>query len=128
MLSRGINTTGGKEPYQISGDSSIHRYVVNGEICQIPHDYCPHCWGEWDFKLKNQVCSTCGYILGEQIKLLLDSDICPNCDEGKVSLKNLRWPRKVKTLLSGFWENLHGLVFGYFDSTFIDESCKLVGA
>ena len=57
-------------------------------MCQIPHDYCPHCWGIWDFKLIHPVCRHCGYTLGREVKLLLDSDVCPNCEEGKVSVND----------------------------------------
>ncbi len=88
MLSRGIATEAGEKPYEVSADSTIQRYIVDGEICQTPHDYCPHCWNRWGFKLKNRICSGCGYTLGKQIKLLLDTNVCPQCEEGKISLNN----------------------------------------
>jgi len=86
LVTRSLCASGGDEPYLAPGDSTIHRYIVDGEICQVPHDYCPHCWAEWDFKLKHQTCPGCGYAMGRQVKLLLDSSVCPNCDEGEVSL------------------------------------------
>src|SRR5438067_932746 len=52
LLTAGINTSGGAAPFVTSGDSSIHRYTVGGDICAVPHDRCPHCWGEWDSKLE----------------------------------------------------------------------------
>jgi hypothetical protein len=81
-------TTGGEEPYRASKGSPVQRYVVEGNICTVPEDYCPHCWAEWSFKLKNPTCPTCGYRLGKQVKLLIDDDICPWCEEGTVSISN----------------------------------------
>jgi Zn-finger nucleic acid-binding protein len=85
MLQRGITCGKGVEPYPAWGDSSVHRYMVNGEIAVVPHDHCPHCWGEWDNKFEIEMCPHCGFSMGEQVKLLLDNDTCPNCDTGKVS-------------------------------------------
>ena len=64
------------------------RYVVSGDICQVPHDYCPSCWGMWDFKDQDRECPSCGIVLGNEIKILLDTDICPHCENGKVSAAN----------------------------------------
>jgi hypothetical protein len=86
LMTTGVNTSGGKEPYRTDGDSTVHRYVTDGEICQVPHDRCPHCWGDWDFKLLHRTWRHCGYALGKEVKLLVDSDVCPNCEQGTVSL------------------------------------------
>ena len=40
----------------------------------------------WDFKLNHPSCSECGATMGREVKLLLDTDVCPFCEEGKVSL------------------------------------------
>lgn len=85
LLTTGLCTSEGKEPYGTTGDATIQRYVVGGEICELPHDRCPHCWGEWDFKLQHPTCPQCGYALGKEVRLLLDSDVCPHCEEGKIS-------------------------------------------
>jgi len=84
LIQSGLTTSDGKEAYLFTGDSSEHRYLVNGELCEVPHDYCPHCWGQWDFKLQNDTCPECEFTMGEEIKLLLDENICPNCEEGEV--------------------------------------------
>jgi hypothetical protein len=60
--------------------------VVEGDIEVVPHDRCPKCYGVWDFKLTNPSCLECGATLGREVKLLLDSDVCPYCEEGKVSM------------------------------------------
>jgi len=78
----------GKSPYIATGDSTLQRYVVNGDIIKVTHNYCPHCWEEWDFKLRNPTCSHCNYSLGNEIKLLLDTDVCPHCENGKISMNN----------------------------------------
>ncbi|MEK6235548.1 MAG: hypothetical protein N2C14_12640, partial [Planctomycetales bacterium] len=51
-------------------------------------DRCPKCWETWDFKWDNPACSHCDAELGENCKILLDNDVCPNCEKGKVSLDN----------------------------------------
>ena len=33
-------------------------------------------------------CPCCGYEMGEQIKLMLDGDVCPYCEKGKMSMAN----------------------------------------
>jgi hypothetical protein len=88
LLTTGLTTSGGKPPYKTSGDSSPHRYVVDGDIQVVPHDRCPRCYGLWDSKLTNPSCSECGANLGREVKMLLDSDVCPFCEEGRVSLTN----------------------------------------
>jgi hypothetical protein len=88
LLTTGLTTSGGKPPYKASGDSSPHRYVVDGDIQVVPHDRCPKCYGLWDFKLNNPSCSECGATMGQDVKMLLDSDVCPFCEEGTVSLTN----------------------------------------
>jgi hypothetical protein len=89
LLTTGVNTSQGQAPYRTTGDSSIHRYIVGGEICEVPHDRCPHCWKDWDFKLQNPTCPSCGYSLGKEVKLLLDRDICPYCERGRLSTQQL---------------------------------------
>ncbi|MGO9465081.1 MAG: hypothetical protein ACLQIB_55050 [Isosphaeraceae bacterium] len=61
------------------------RYSV-GDMHVVPHDRCPNCYGLRDFKLKNPSCSECGATMGREVKLLLDTDVCPFCEEGEVSL------------------------------------------
>jgi predicted amidophosphoribosyltransferase len=86
LLSTGYACFPGEPPFEMSGDSTAQRYVVDGEMCQCPHDYCPKCWGDWDFKFKFPECPECGAKLGEDVKLLLDTDVCPYCEEGKVTM------------------------------------------
>ena len=86
LLTTGLSTSNGKSPYQTYGDSTPQKYLVDGGIQVVPHDHCPKCYGLWDLKLKNLSCSECGATMGREVKLLLDADICPFCEEGKVSL------------------------------------------
>jgi len=88
LLHTGFNSYHSGEPYRHYGDSSIQKYYVEGNISVIPQNYCPHCWGEWDFKFKHTTCPECGYELGKQVKYLLDDDICPLCEKGTVSVHN----------------------------------------
>lgn len=88
LLSTGIATFVGKEPYRCWGDSTAQRYVAQGEIQALPHDRCPICWELWDFKLDQPTCSACGATLGKDVKLLLDSDVCPHCEKGKLTAAN----------------------------------------
>jgi len=88
LLTTGLSADVGKEPYRVWGDSTPQRYVVEEGIQVVPHDHCPKCWEDWDFKFQNPTCSHCGATLGEYCKVLLDSDECPWCQEGKVTVAN----------------------------------------
>lgn len=86
LLNTGLSTTDDGPPFRTWGDSSPQRYVVEGEIQVVPHDHCPKCWEYWDFKLEHRSCVHCGMTLGQDCKILLDSDVCPHCENGKVSM------------------------------------------
>jgi hypothetical protein len=85
LLTTGLCASSGREPYPTSGDSTTQRYVVADGIRVVPHDRCPNCWQVWDFKWNNPSCSHCGAALGPTCKILLDADVCPNCETGKVT-------------------------------------------
>lgn len=85
LLNTGLGVSDTGETYRTWGDSTPQRYITDGEIQVVPHDHCPRCWGEWDFKFENRVCRHCGAIMGEHVKLLLDSDVCPHCEAGKIT-------------------------------------------
>ena len=86
LLNTGLSCSGDQEPYRTWGDSTLQRYVVDGQIQVVPHDRCPKCWETWDFKLIHKSCSDRGATLGENCKLLLDSDVCPHCEKGTISM------------------------------------------
>ena len=86
LLNTGLSTTDDGPPYRTWGDSTPQRYLVGGEIQVVPHDHCPKCWEIWDFKFEHRTCLHCGTTLGQDCKVLLDSDICPNCEKGNVSM------------------------------------------
>ncbi len=89
LLETGISCFGQNTAYRLQGTGSTpHSYLVNGKISKIPHDYCPACWGRWDFKLKNKTCPGCGAVMGKEVKLMLDSDVCPSCEDGKITRNN----------------------------------------
>ena len=88
LLMTGLCTSEGKPPYQVWGDSTPQKYVVDGTMQVVPHDRCPRCHGDWDFKFQNPSCPECDATLGETVKVLLDTDVCPHCEEGKVSMSS----------------------------------------
>lgn len=88
LLQTGLSTNNGSPAYQCWGDSSPHRYVVNGQLYIVPHDHCPSCWGRWGFKDRDPICPECGINMGEQVMWLLDNDLCPNCEDGTVTSTN----------------------------------------
>jgi hypothetical protein len=90
LLTTGLSAFSGKEPFRTWGDSSPQRYVVEDGIRVVPHDRCPTCWGEWDFKFDNPTCPKCASTLGKDCKVLLDTDECPQCEEGKVTVAEPR--------------------------------------
>ena len=82
LLTTGLATSGPNEPYVTHGDSTPCRYVVDGEICELPHDRCPHCWAEWGFKIGHPLepegtypCPNCGYEMGK-IKMVAPDSRC----------------------------------------------------
>lgn len=86
LLTTGLSAYPGKEAFRTWGDSTPQRYVVEDGIRVVPHDRCPNCWRVWDFKLQGTSCNSCGLALGDKCKLLLDTDECPWCNEGKVTV------------------------------------------
>jgi hypothetical protein len=86
LLNTGLSVGENGEPYRTWGDSTPQRYLVNGEIEVVPHDHCPHCWEIWDFKFQNHSCEYCGAKLGRECRILLDSDVCPSCEKGRVTM------------------------------------------
>jgi ribosomal protein L32 len=88
LLNTGLSTSADGPPFRTWGDSTPQRYVVGGEIQVVPHDRCPKCWEIWDFKFEHRTCESCGTTLGQGCKVLLDSDVCPHCEKGSVSMTN----------------------------------------
>jgi hypothetical protein len=86
LLNTGLSTTDEGPPFRTWGDSSPQRYLASGEIQVVPHDRCPKCWQIWDFKFEHRTCEHCGTTLGQDCKVLLDSDVCPHCEKGNVSM------------------------------------------
>ena len=86
LLQTGLSGLGDDEPYHAAGDSTPQKYVADGEMQVVPHDRCPRCWGVWDFKFDHRSCRECGATLGDNVKILLDTDVCPSCEEGRVSM------------------------------------------
>ncbi len=85
LLNTGLASFEGNEPHRVWGDSTPHRYLVDGQIQVVPHDRCPKCWEEWDWKWQKRHCPHCDAELGKNCKILLDSDVCPHCEEGTVT-------------------------------------------
>lgn len=71
------------------GDAAV-RYICDGQIKVFQQSSCPHCWGDWEDKLKNPTCPDCGYELGNQVKILVDDNACPYCLAGKVTPQQTR--------------------------------------
>lgn len=82
----GLSTSDAGDVYRTWSDSTSQRYLTDGEIQVVPHDRCPRCWGEWDFKFQHPQCTSCGAVWGAEVKVLLDTDICPSCEEGRVTM------------------------------------------
>jgi len=69
-LTIGISSSGDQDPLLAYRDSTSERYLVNGNIKKVPHDFCP----EYSIEM------------GKDVKILLDTDNCPNCEEENVTL------------------------------------------
>ena len=59
LLTAGLCANAGEEPYRAAGDSSSQRYIVDGEICEVPDDYCPHCHVELEWTTMWRKCPKC---------------------------------------------------------------------
>lgn len=90
LLNTGISANETGNTNRTWNDASFQRYVVNGEIQIVPHDHCPGCWGDWLFKTENTKCPECGIELGKECKILLDTDECPHCEKGKLSMNDTK--------------------------------------
>lgn len=88
LLTTGFNAQKGHDLYRHYGDTAPQKCLVDGGTCIVPEDYCPHCWGDRGFKFKNTSCTECGYELRKQVKYLLDDDVRPYCQEGKLTIDN----------------------------------------
>tara|TARA_R110000868_G_scaffold93618_2_gene258932 strand:+ start:9617 stop:10138 length:522 start_codon:yes stop_codon:yes gene_type:complete len=88
LLNTGISTNDTGDTGRTWNSATFQRYVVNGEIQIVPHDHCPSCWGDWLFKTENTICPECGIVMGKECKILLDSDECPHCEKGKLSMSD----------------------------------------
>jgi hypothetical protein len=69
LLQTGLSGFGIGEPFQTWNDSSSQRYIADGEMLVVPHDRCPKCWEEWDFKFEHPTCPNCKATLGEDVKV-----------------------------------------------------------
>jgi hypothetical protein len=98
LLSTGLASNNGEQSYRTWDNSTLQRYMVEGQIQIVPHDRCPACWGEWDFKFNNRECLQCVATLGREVKILLDTDLCPHCEEGKVSMAEPLDPKEPTNL------------------------------
>lgn len=85
LLQTGLSSSAGKPAYQTHADSTPMRYLTNGEMTVVPHDRCPCCWAAWDFKELHHACPSCRVRLGEEVKFLIDSNVCPHCENGSVT-------------------------------------------
>jgi len=85
MYSTGLSAADDGKVFRTWDAATPHRYLVLGNLCVVPHDKCPKCWGDWLFKFQQRNCPCCGIEFGTDCKLLIDSDVCPNCEDGKVS-------------------------------------------
>ncbi len=85
FLHMGMTADSGRQPFIHTSSAKLSRYLVDGEVECVPHDCCPVCWSAWESKIRSRECPNCGSRLGKQVILLLDTDTCPDCKEGKVS-------------------------------------------
>ena len=86
ILQTGLTSSHGRSAFRTRNDFSLERYLVNGEIRVVPQDRCPGCWAIWDLKTESRRCECCGLEMGVDCKILIDSDICPSCEEGRVTV------------------------------------------
>jgi hypothetical protein len=77
------------EQSHFSGGDANEKFLLNGNIEVAPNGHCPMCYEEWPFKENKEACPNCSTTLGKELKFLIDNDICPHCNEGKVTRTSL---------------------------------------
>lgn len=77
----------GSSPRLLVEDGSPQRFLLAGAIQVVPRSQCPSCWGRWTEKFENPSCPHCATKLGKGCKVLLDSDQCPRCGFGNVTME-----------------------------------------
>lgn len=82
----GVMTDEDNQCVNYKGGSTLETYIIDEQMMKIPHDRCPSCWEVWAFKFKERQCPHCSVTLGKEVKILIDNDVCPWCEKGKVSL------------------------------------------
>jgi ribosomal protein L37E len=82
----GVTFEKGQQPYLVDLGLSPTKYLVDGVMMKVPHDQCPNCWSRWPLKSRVKSCPECGYSMGREVKLLVDTNLCPRCEEGPISL------------------------------------------
>jgi hypothetical protein len=86
ILQTGLTSSHGRTAFRTRNDFSLRRYLVNGEIRVVPTGRCPGCWAIWDPKTKSHCCEGCDLCMGGNCRILLDSGICPSCEQGCVAI------------------------------------------
>jgi hypothetical protein len=86
VLQTGLTSAKGRPAFRTHDDYSLERYLVNGEIRVVPQDRCPRCWATWDLKTESRSCGGCGLRMGVECRILIDSDVCPSCEKGRVTM------------------------------------------
>jgi hypothetical protein len=82
----GVTFEKGHMPYLVDLGLSPTKYLVDGVMMKVPHDQCPNCWSRWPLKSRVKECPECNYRMGREVKLLVDTNVCPRCEEGAISL------------------------------------------
>lgn len=77
----------GEEPYDSTEESSPQRYVIGDAECVVPRDRCPRCWQSWPHKFQHPYCPHCDLKLGNECTVIVESEECPQCEDGTVSVE-----------------------------------------
>lgn len=85
IYSSGMQSNGEGDPSPYQGGEAFEKFLLHGDIQVVPNGKCPQCYQAWDFKSSSNSCSNCAIELGQKLKYMIDSDQCPNCEDGKVT-------------------------------------------
>ena len=74
------------ELFIVERDPTPRTFLLGEELVTVPDHQCPKCLGERRLDFRNMGrCPECGAELGSEMRIVIDNDACPFCEEKRDS-------------------------------------------